>query len=69
LIGYWLWMVLLLLSPLSRIHSLALMGITAIGFSFRRGASMKWVLITLTLEGAVRVGLLLSLCVLAWRRL
>ncbi len=69
LICYWLWMVLLLLSPLARIHALALMAVTAIGFSLRRGSPLKWVLVVLTFEGAVRVGLLLSLCVMAWRRL
>lgn len=69
LIVYWLWMVLLLLSPLARIHALGLMAVTAIGFSLRRGSPLKWVLVILTFEGAVRVGLLLSLCVMAWRRL
>ncbi len=69
LIGYWLWMVLLLLSPLARIHALGLMAVTAIGFSLRRGSPLKWVLVILTFEGAVRVGLLLSLGVMAWRRL
>lgn len=69
LIAYWLWMVLLLLSPLARMHALGLMAVTAIGFSLRRGSPLKWVLVILTFEGAVRVGLLLSLCVMAWRRL
>lgn len=69
LIAYWLWMVLLLLSPLARIHALGLMAVTAIGFSLRRGSPLKWVLVILTFEGAVRVGLLLSLGVMAWRRL
>lgn len=69
LIGYWLWMVLLLLSPLARMHALGLMAVTAIGFSLRRGSPLKWVLVILTFEGAVRVGLLLSFGVMAWRRL
>lgn len=69
LIGYWLWMILLLMSPLGRIHGLSLLGITAIGFSLRRGCPLKGVLVILTFEGAIRVGLLLSLCVMAWRRL
>jgi hypothetical protein len=30
---------------------------------------MKWTLVILTLEGAVRVGFLLSLCGMVWRRL
>jgi hypothetical protein len=39
-----------------------------LGFSLRRGARFKWVLVILTFEGAIRVGLLLSLCVMVWRR-
>ena len=69
LLGYWLWMLLLLLAPLGRVHGLALLGVTAIGFSLRRGCRLKSVLVILTFEGAIRVGLLLSLCVMAWRRL
>ena len=69
LIGYWLWMIILLLAPLGRVHGLALLGITAVGFSLRRGCPLKAVLVVLTFEGAIRVGLLLSLCVMAWRRL
>ena len=69
LLGYWLWMLLLLLAPLGRVHGLALLGVTAIGFSLRRGCRLKAVLVILTFEGAIRVGLLLSLCIMAWRRL
>ncbi len=69
LIVYWLWMLLLLVVPLGRIHGLGLLAVTTIGFSLRRGSPMKGVLVILTFEGAIRVGLLLSLCVMAWRRL
>jgi hypothetical protein len=69
LIAYWFWMLVLLFAPLGRIHGLALLGVTAIGFSLRRGCPLKAVLVVLTFEGAIRVGLLLSLCVMAWRRL
>jgi len=69
LFSYWLWMALLLLHPLSRIHGLALLAASALGYVFRRGCPLKAVLVVLTFEGAVRVGLLLSLCVMAWRRL
>lgn len=69
LIGYWLWMLLLLLEPMGRIHGLGLLGVSAVGFSLRRGCALKSVLVILTFEGAIRVGLLLSLCVMVWRRL
>jgi len=68
LIGYWLWMLLLLAVPAGRINAAGLLLISMIGFSLRRGARFKWVLVILTFEGAMRVGLLLSLCSVVWRR-
>jgi len=69
ILGYWLWMVVLLFTPLGRAHALGLMAISAVGFSVRRGTRMKWTLVTLTFEGAVRIGFLISLCAMVWRRL
>ena len=69
LIAYYLWMLLLVTTTLGRIHGLSLLAISAVGFSLRRGSKMKWVLVILTFEGAFRVGLLLSLCAMVWRRL
>ncbi|MBI4625678.1 MAG: hypothetical protein HY736_20970 [Verrucomicrobia bacterium] len=69
LIGYWLWMLLLLATSFGRVHGLSLLTVSAIGFSLRRGNSLKWMLVILTFEGAVRVGLLVSLCGMVWRRL
>jgi len=66
---YWLWMLLLLTMPFTRVHSLSLLAISFMGFTLRRGAGLKWVLVILTFEGAIRVGLLFSLCAMAWRRL
>jgi hypothetical protein len=69
LVVYWLWMITLLFAPLGRVHGLSLLVVTTIGFSLRRGSPLKWVLVILTFEGALRVGLLLSLCAMVWRRL
>ena len=69
LIAYWGWMTLLLFVQMGRIHGLSLLVVTMIGFSLRRGTTLKWVLVILTFEGAIRVGLLFSLCAMAWRRL
>jgi hypothetical protein len=69
LIAYWLWMLLLLAVPLSRASAVGLLIVSVIGFSLRRGARFKWILVILTFEGAIRIGLLLSLCAMAWRRL
>jgi hypothetical protein len=69
LIAYWIWMLLLLTPSFSRSYGAGLLVVSMIGFSLRRGARFKWILVILTFEGAVRVGLLLSLFAMAWRRL
>lgn len=69
LFAYWLWMFGLLLAPFSRVHGLCLLAVSAVGFSLRRNSGLKWALVILTFEGAVRVGLLVSLFGMAWRRL
>jgi hypothetical protein len=65
---YWLWMLAMLLPPFGRAYAAVLVAITLVGFALRRNCSIKWVLVILTLEGAVRIGMLGSLCVLAWRK-
>lgn len=69
LICYVAWMCALLLVPFSRLHALGLLLVFGIGFALRRNTVLKWVLVILTFEGAVRVGLLISLIAMAWRRL
>ena len=67
LLTYWAWMALMLFQPLGRFYFLVLVGVTGLGFTLRRGCGLKWVLVILTLEGSVRIGMLVSLCALAWR--
>jgi hypothetical protein len=69
LVSYWLWMFALLLTPLGRIHGLCLLAIALMGFFLRRGCPLKWVLVILTFEGAMRLVLLVSLSAMAWRRI
>lgn len=69
LIGYWLWMLLLLTVPDARIHGAGLLLVSMIGYSLRRGAALRWVLVILTFEGALRLGLLFSLGATAWQDL
>jgi hypothetical protein len=69
LILYWLWMVMMLYQGIGRAQVVALLAVSLLGFSARRGCALKWVLVILTLEGAVRIGMLVSLSILAWRRL
>lgn len=68
LVTYWLWMLLLLLEKSSRVHALCLIIISIAGWFIRRSCDLKWILVVLTFEGAVRFGLLISLCAYAWRR-
>jgi len=64
---YWAWLVLLLFQPMGRVHGLCLLAVFATGYGLRRICRLKWVLVVLTFEGAVRIGLLFSLCVYVWR--
>lgn len=69
LVVYWLWMFALLLEPAVRIPAVGLLAISALGYSVRRGAPLRWILVVLTFEGAIRLGLLFSLATAAWREL
>lgn len=69
IVAYWLWMLALLFVPFTRVHGLILLVVSVAGYSIRRNCGLKWVLVTLTLEGAVRIGLVFSLIGMAWRRM
>lgn len=58
---YWIWIGLLLGSSVGRLQALALFLISLGGFLFRRNAPSRWVLVILTFEGALRIGMLISL--------
>jgi hypothetical protein len=68
ILTYWMWMVLLLVTPGGRLPGIGLLAVTALGFSIRRGAALKWILVILTFEGAVRIGVLISVIALLWQR-
>lgn len=69
LIVYGLWMCTLLLHRDGRAQGVVLMLATVVGYTLRSTASLKWTLVILTFEGSIRVGMLISLCALVWRRL
>lgn len=69
LFAEWLWMATLLIVPFARLYALALIAVSALGYSARRNTGLKWVLVILTFEGAIRIGLLVVLTVIGWRRL
>ncbi len=66
---YWLWMASLLLLPFARLQALCLLAASALGYASRRNTGLKWTLVILTFEGALRIGLLISLAFMTWRRL
>ncbi|MEO7597628.1 MAG: hypothetical protein ABIV50_01765 [Opitutus sp.] len=63
------WMMALFMVPFARVHGLGLFATLGLGYALRRNTSIKGVLVILTFEGAIRVGLLISLIASAWRRL
>jgi hypothetical protein len=63
------WMVTLMFTPFTRVHGLILLVVSIAGYAIRRNCGLKWVLVTLTVEGSIRIGLLVSLVGMAWRRL
>jgi hypothetical protein len=69
LLLYWVWMALMLTQPVGRPQVIAMIGMSVLGFSVRSVCGLKWVLVTMTFEGAIRIGMLLSLGVVVWRRL
>lgn len=66
ILAYWVWMLLVLLGPTGRIYGVALILVSLAGYAARRGAPLKRVLVILTMEGAVRIGLLCALCATLW---
>ena len=67
LIAYFLWMFTLLLHPIGRAQGFVLLVITLLGYVLRSSCGLKWVLVVLTFEGSIRVGMLLSLFLTTWR--
>lgn len=66
---YWTWMAGMLYVRVGFPQILALIAITVVGYTVRRACGLKWVLVVLTFEGAIRIGMLVSLCALLWREI
>ena len=69
LLVYGLWMFSLLLHPLGRAQGLVLLVVTAVGYAVRSTCGLTWVLVVLTFEGSIRIGMLVSLFATTWRRM
>jgi hypothetical protein len=63
------WMLALLFERFGRTQALCMLVITMLGYTLRRSCGIKWVLVILTFEGAIRIGMLFSLCGMFWHRL
>jgi hypothetical protein len=69
LLVYFSWMFTLLVHPVGRAQGVVLIAMTACGYALRSACGLKWVLVVLTFEGSIRIGMLLSLFASTWRRL
>lgn len=54
----WIYMILLLTSDYTRLQGAIMLAISLFGTLSRRSLGFKWALVILTVEGAVRVGLM-----------
>jgi hypothetical protein len=66
---YSAWVLALLAVPRARAEAFGLIVTTIVGYTFRRNCGLKWVLVVLTFEGAIRIGILSTSAVAAWRHL
>lgn len=64
----WAWAAALVFQSQFRAQAICLLFVSMTGYAFRRSCGLKWILVILTLEGAVRVGMLMSVIGIAWRQ-
>jgi len=65
----WAWIVAMLFHPVGQGQALCMLAVSVVGYGLRRSCSLNWVLVILTFEGAIRVGMVMSLIAVAWQRL
>jgi hypothetical protein len=63
------WALMLLTNDITRVHAGCVLLVSLFGFSLRNSCRLKWVLVILTIEGACRIGLMVSMLGSAWRAL
>jgi len=67
IVGTWVWMGGMLTSGFGQGQVVCMLAISFLGYSIRRMCRLRWVLVTLTFECAIRIGMLISLLGYAWR--
>ena len=65
----YLWTLLMLVPRFGRVQIICMLLVSVTGLSLRRNLGLRWLLVILTLEGALRIGMILSMLGLAWRQL
>jgi hypothetical protein len=63
------WSLWLLGESATRIHAACILLVSLVGFTLRSNCTLRWVLVVLTFEGALRMGLMVALFGSAWRAL
>ena len=69
IVAYWIWMLLMLVPREGRAQIGCMLIVSLLGYALRRNSPLKWILVILTLEGAIRIGMLISLLGAAWQAL
>lgn len=69
IVAYAIWTLAMLATGFARPQLLCLVAAALIGYALRRNCGLKWVLVILTVEGAIRIGMLVSLMGVVWRRM
>ena len=69
IIAYWAWMLLMLMPREGRPQIVCMLVVSLLGYALRRNSPLKWILVILTLEGAIRLGMLISLLGAVWKSL
>ncbi|MCC5022696.1 MAG: hypothetical protein J6386_07820 [Candidatus Synoicihabitans palmerolidicus] len=67
LVLYWLWMGMMIVPSFARARIIILLSVSLIGYALRRNYGLKWILVILTFEGAIRIGILIALIGRVWR--
>lgn len=63
------WLLWLLSENATRIHAACILLVSLVGFSLRSNCTLRWILVILTFEGALRMGLMVAMLGSAWRAL
>ncbi|HEU5077742.1 MAG TPA: hypothetical protein VFT72_00920 [Opitutaceae bacterium] len=66
---YVTWMIAMLYAHVGYPQVIALIAVSVIGYAIRGFCGLRFVLVILTFEGAIRIGMLVSLASLLWREL